>query len=321
MDQYFSMLKTRLADQIKQGQTNDLATLLVARALLTYHSCDPELLSLLSISLLNHGALYEAYVFAQKAFRLNRHPVAGNVIQFIECPPLPRIITMELSTVCNLRCPLCELGAGKVRRPTGFMPLERFKALWDHMATNAELFIPVGYGETFLHPEIYEILDYVKGRPKINIDTNGNVDLDCDRIIDAGVTQLAFAADGVNQQMYEKYRRGGRLHRVLTNIEKMAAAKTKRGVNYPTLQFKYVVFKHTEAYIDEAKNIAKQVGADQFRIEPTHLYPHYGREALEEYVPLNQNIQRIDWVDFEKDELGTTDSRDSHHCTVPIVQI
>jgi MoaA/NifB/PqqE/SkfB family radical SAM enzyme len=67
-------------------------------------------------------------------------------------PGLPRILMIEPTNECNLRCPLCPTGAGTLRRPKGFMALELYRSILAELDGALERLMLYNYGEPFLHP-------------------------------------------------------------------------------------------------------------------------------------------------------------------------
>ena len=319
MDVFLNYLNNRMADVRRQGQAvSPMELALLLREGMKYSPGNPVLLTELACLMAGQGLAWEAYRLARLAHGLDGNARAASVINLVENPPLPQEITFETTTVCNLKCPLCENGAGQMTTARQHMPYETFAAVWEKLRPTTKRLILVGYGETFLHPDVYRILGCVKGTPYVYIDTNGNVDLDCERVIRAGVTDFTFSVDGINQEMYARYRRGGNLERVLRNVRALVAAKRRLGAARPTITFKFIVFKHTEMYVEEAKRLAAELGVDQFRLEPCTFKPCFGEEAFRQFMPLSPDHQRIDYVDFEKGEVGCPPHRDSRHCSVPM---
>ncbi|MFH0811018.1 MAG: radical SAM protein [Pseudomonadota bacterium] len=315
MDIFEEYLATELAEMAKGKPRGVFEAAFILREALKYSPGDPVLMTKLANVIMTRCPSWAAYSLAKEAYGLSPNPKARHLISLVEDPPLPRQVTFEVSTVCNLRCPLCENGSGRMTYPKKFMPVEEFKVIWDKLRPSTKGLILVGMGETFLHPDVYEILRYVKGTPYVYIDTNGNVPLDCEEIINSGIDEFTFSIDGVTQEMYERYRIGGNLERALRNVRDLVEAKRRRKAAKPSIVFKFVVFRHTEMYVEEAMHLAQSLGADQFRIEACTFRPMFGLESFKKYLPLSPNKhQRIAYVDFEKNEIGCPPGRTSRHC-------
>ena len=318
MDMYLKMLKQHLSEITKApGEPNPLEYAILNRELLKYTPNDSALLFELGTLLKRSGFFWEAYVLIRKGLELQPNYQMKNVLQELIVPPLPKTVTIEPITICNLKCPLCTNGTGRLSRKGRMMSFQEFKIIWDKVKSFARMMILVGQGETFLHPDAYRMLAHVGHSAYTYVDTNGNVDLDPDRIIDSGLDEMVFSIDGIHQEMYEKYRIGGNFKKAIGNVSKVVEAKRRRNVRKPKVVFKFIIFKHTEMYTEEAKQFAKDLGVNEFRLEPCSFRPKYGIEKFREFLPLCPDWQRIEYVDFLNDRIGKTQDRYSRHCTVP----
>jgi MoaA/NifB/PqqE/SkfB family radical SAM enzyme len=290
---------------------------------LRYEGTAKTLLPFLAGNLQELGFTGEAY----KALR--SMPDGGSsdktgLISFLNSrQPMPRSlqVSLEIVSYCNIRCPLCSNAkqSGKEYYQHGrVMPFETFKKIYDDIKPYTGLLILVGQGETFLHPDIYKMLEYVKPTP-VHIDTNANVKLDTKRIIDSSMASLLFSVDGVDQRTYVKYRVGGDINKCFDNINAMVAAKreARRG---PRLVWKYVVFKHNEAYLGQAESMARAIGVDSFQVVPCQVTPQNTVELIKEFMPvgLSPDESIIKFVDFENNMLGLNYTSDSPYCKAPL---
>src|SRR5204863_3220994 len=57
-----------------------------------------------------------------------------------------------------------------------------------------------------------------------------------------GLTEMVVAIDGARQETYERYRVGGRLERVLANVDLLRAAKVRAGSAHPRIVLECHVF-------------------------------------------------------------------------------
>lgn len=234
-------------------------------------------------------------------------------------------MTLEIITKCNLRCPLC-VGGGSKQHHDRFgrrISLEDFKTIWNKVRDYTGLAILVGHGETFLHPQVYEILECID-KP-IHIDTNGNVPLDHDRLARSNVSHLIFSIDGIDQRTYEKYRVGGHFNKVVKNLEQMVAAKRRLGRG-PVITFKYIVFKHNEMYVRQAAELARRIGVDRFQFNECNIDLGTDWELARQFIPCGKNaISRMECVDYKNKAIHPRPDMESSHCvtalTNPIINI
>jgi len=109
-----------------------------------------------------------------------------------------------------------------------------------------------------------------EGIPNVNISSNGHV-LDPSRLVDSGLDEIMISLDGITQETYATYRRGGRLERVVDNIRALDAEKRKRKTNKPLMELQFIIMKHNEAEMEGFRNLAAELGADRIRFKTFNL--------------------------------------------------
>ena len=87
----------------------------------------------------------------------------------------PTHLFVDVTNICNLRCPLCPTGAGTLNRKKGSMPLETFKKIVDEMhryLISIDLF---NWGEPLLHKHVYDMIRYAHNHHIVtSVSTNFN---------------------------------------------------------------------------------------------------------------------------------------------------
>ena len=73
---------------------------------------------------------------------------------------------------------------------------------------------------------------------------------------------MTISVYGASQQTYEKYRKNGNIDLVFKNVKLVAEAKKKLNLNTPQLHWQFLVFKHNEHEIEEAKKMVEDIGFD-----------------------------------------------------------
>ena len=181
----------------------------------------------------------------------------------------PSSIRVDGSSVCQLRCPCCPTARGEIRAGlgSGFLTLERFRQIVAGSGVqHVEL---ASWGEVFLNPHLVEILEHADRKNiKLTIDGGANLNHLPAEVADATVRYrlhgLTCAIDGASQETYARYRRGGILQRVLTNIGRINDAKSRHHSPFPILRWQFVIFGHNEHEIPAAKAMASTLGMEIF---------------------------------------------------------
>ncbi|MDR1079691.1 MAG: SPASM domain-containing protein [Deltaproteobacteria bacterium] len=286
---------------------------------LKYDVSSEKSLEILSNVLLNGHYFGESYKAASclSSGRCNDNGGILSIVNRIEPQKKSLMISLEIVSYCNVRCPLCtnDKQSGKDYYLHGkIMPFPVFKKIWDDIGQYTGMLILVGQGETFLHPDIYKILDYVKPTP-VHIDTNGNAMIDAERVIGSSVKRLLFSVDGVDQRTYGKYRVGGDFEKALDNMRGMVAAKKKARTG-PDIVWKFILFKHTEPYCDEFKRLGREIGVDEISYTSCVVSPDNYEGLIREFMPVGISHQdkAIKYIDFANRTVGMNDMHDSPYC-------
>lgn len=148
----------------------------------------------------------------------------------------PPYLQIEPSSICNYRCVFCyETDKTFTRKSAGFMghmKLGVFKRVVDEAEGRVEFLSLASRGEPLLCPDIAPMLAYTRGK-FLNLKMNTNASLldeeKCHAILQSGIKTLVFSADAAEEPLYSQLRVGGRLDKVLANIERF---QTIRAAQY-----------------------------------------------------------------------------------------
>jgi len=131
---------------------------------------------------------------------------------------LPVSISIEPTTSCNLRCPECPSGLRAFSRPTGMLDKNFFEKIIDELSGHLLYLVFYFQGEPYLNPAFLDMVRYASSK-KIYTATSTNAhymnDDNARRTVESGLDRLIISIDGVTQDVYEKYRVGGSVEKVL----------------------------------------------------------------------------------------------------------
>lgn len=175
----------------------------------------------------------------------------------------PMNITVEPSNFCNLRCPVCETGAGKLGRPSQHMSLEKFKILVDKIGSHTNTMIFYYMGEPFINRDSYAMIQYAKSCdiPFITTCTNGDL-VDPKRLVESGIDEVSFQIGGMTQETHEIYRVNSRLSRVMDNLREVVRYRNSVGSKMKVV-CGFILMKHNEAEVDSFRQVMTEIGVDQ----------------------------------------------------------
>ncbi|MEL6867719.1 MAG: radical SAM protein, partial [Bacteroidota bacterium] len=131
---------------------------------------------------------------------------------------LPITISIEPTTACNLRCPECPSGLRSFTRPTGNLKEGFFRSTIDELGKDLLYLIFYFQGEPYINPKFLDMVAYARKKGIYTItSTNGHFlnDENARRTISSGLDRLIISVDGTTQEVYEQYRKAGKLENVL----------------------------------------------------------------------------------------------------------
>ena len=200
---------------------------------------------------------------------------------------LPRIF-LEPTVLCNLSCfkAVCnhESGIIKTRKRNRF-PFDEFKSIIDDVGENLIRLDLFNYGDSFVHPQAVEMIEYVKQKyPSVYLytTTNGLMldDEKIKRIVNSGLDEFTFSVDGPDQETYVRYRQLGNFEKVLRIMSKFVEERNQLGREVPFVNWRYILFKWNDSRgkMNKARKLAAEIGVDRLTWEITD----HPREAISE---------------------------------------
>jgi radical SAM protein with 4Fe4S-binding SPASM domain len=205
----------------------------------------------------------------------------------------PVSISFEPTTSCNLRCPECPSGLRAFTRPTGMLKKDFFTETIDQL--HKELLYLVFYfqGEPYLNPSFLDMVKYASAK-KIYTATSTNAhyltDANARRTIESGLDRLIISIDGTTQEVYQQYRVGGSLEKVLAGARNIVKWKKELRSKTPFIIFQFLVVKPNEHQIEDVKQLAKEIGVDDVWFKTAQVYDY--KDDPNQLIPSNDKYSR-----------------------------
>src|SRR5215472_6731927 len=168
----------------------------------------------------------------------------------------PVSISFEPTTSCNLRCPECPIGLRAFTRPTGMLQNDFFKELVNQLSRDILYLIFYFQGEPYLNPAFLEMVKYASQKKIYTAtSTNGHFldDRNARKTVESGLDRLIISIDGTTQEVYEQYRVGGRLEKVLEGAKNIVKWKRELKSKTPFIFFQFLVVKPNEAQMEDVR--------------------------------------------------------------------
>lgn len=214
----------------------------------------------------------------------------------------PSHLTVDVTNVCNLKCPLCPTGVGAPGRGKGMMSLAFFEKIIDEMGKyllSVDLF---NWGDPLLNKEIFDMVAYAHRRAIVtSISTNFQrfSEAAAEKAVSSGLDILILSIDGASQESYEKYRVGGDFQKVIRNISLLVDKKRKHGVKHPYICWQFLVMRHNEHEISAAEKMAAALGIDKITFDHAYL-PVATRHEAVKWLPQNPKYHRYNLEELER---------------------
>lgn len=226
-----------------------------------------------TINLLSKLTLRRAWNAAKVLGSFYMSRLTGKPVQW----GYPVSISFEPTTSCNLRCPECPSGLRAFTRPTGMLENQFFRQTIDEMHKELLYLIFYFQGEPYLNPAFLDMVQYAASR-KIYTATSTNAhyltDENARKTVESGLDRLIISIDGTTQEVYEQYRVGGRLDKVLAGAKNIVKWKKTLKSSKPFVVFQFLVVKPNEHQIEDVKQLAKEVGVDDVWFKTAQIYDY-----------------------------------------------
>ncbi len=187
----------------------------------------------------------------------------------------PFSISFEPTTTCNLQCPECPSGLRVFSRPTGNLNKEFFQKTIDEIYRELIYLIFYFQGEPYINPDFLDMVKYAAGKKLYTItSTNGHFlnDENAKKTVESGLDRLIISLDGTTQEVYESYRRGGNLEKVLEGTRNIVKWKKALKSSKPIVFFQFLVVKPNEHQIEDIKSLAGEMGVDGVLFKTAQIY-------------------------------------------------
>ncbi|MGZ5133560.1 MAG: radical SAM/SPASM domain-containing protein [Flavitalea sp.] len=224
----------------------------------------------------------------------------------------PISISFEPTTSCNLRCPECPSGLRAFTRATGMLKEDFFSLTIDQLSKDLLYLVFYFQGEPYLNPAFLDMVRYASGKGIYTAtSTNGHYlnDANSKKTVESGLDRLIISIDGTTQDVYQQYRIGGKLDKVLEGARNIVKWKKALKSKTPFIFFQFLVVKPNEHQVEEIKQLAKEIGVDEVRFKTAQVYNF--QNDPNQLIPTIQKFSR-----YKKNAAGEYEVKNSldNHC-------
>ena len=212
---------------------------------------------------------------------------------------LPSIIIIDVTNLCNLRCPVCPVTFA-MTRPRNLMKMEVFRAIIDdflHVDDKPEIYFNFS-GEPTLNSDLPAFIAYAtRHGHKTFLSTNATR-LDeamCEDLIEAGLDRVNLCLDGFSREAQETYRVRSDFDEVKANIVRFLNTRKRLGRSSPVCVLQTLLTAYSEHQVDEMTAWASEIGFDRVRFKTFSIGSHTSDEEkrkFSHFLPSTKDYKR-----------------------------
>lgn len=249
---------------------------------------DVDFANLITLKIIN--LIVAKYHFIHKHTILSSHP-----FHFL----------IDTSNSCQLHCPGCIHTLNEAWKkdkdwPSKFIDTNDYETFMEMFGPFAFGGLFYNYGEPLLNRKLSEYIKFAQ-KYLIHTEISSNLSLpeiDAEGIILSGLDRMFLSIDGVTQDVYGKFRRGGNIDWVLKNLKNLVETRNRLGSEKPYLVWLFLTFQHNIHELDKAMQLAKEIGVDAIEIrapfdvsgdDPFFKIAHSKKQGLHVFNPAPKN--------------------------------
>jgi len=212
---------------------------------------------------------------------------------------LPTVFRVETVLACNLACPECVVGTDKIdNRTKKSMRIKEFKIISNKIKPYAKMVYLHNWGEPLMNKNIFKMIEIASEYAHVHISTHGNL-LDkekCEKLILSGVGTLIISIDGLTKEVYDQYRIGGDVDKVMENIKYLSEFNKIYG-NRVTILPQFIVFKHNYHEVKAFKDFCSNLGLRGILKKPYIRFGEVVQESSDKKYQREKYLNKSDHLD------------------------
>jgi MoaA/NifB/PqqE/SkfB family radical SAM enzyme len=209
------------------------------------------------------------------------------IVKFVyENRPIPDFIEVETSTLCNLKCTMCEHSYWCEKNQN--MSYEQFLHILNQFPRLKWIGL-TGIGESYLNPDFDRMLTECKRRG-LYIENFDNFTLlneeHARKLVELKVDKLYVSLDAATKETYEKIRVGAKWEEVINNIKTLDRIKKEMNSYEPEFWFHFIVSKDNKHEMIKYLEMINGLGIDCRQVQFTILLHAY-KEIADKFIDVS----------------------------------
>jgi len=206
---------------------------------------------------------------------------------------VPIVVTVEPTVLCNLRCPQCVTGMGRIKREQHYFDLNLFKQVIEQIGDKLWYLLLYNQGEPFLNPNLVDFIKIAKQkRIYVTTSTNGHFLTDKDFIrtlVKSGLDTIIISLDGADSATYLTYREGGNFERVIDGIKQLIQLRNQLSCSTPKVIVQCLVTRYNEMQREQFIKLTNELNVDRLLFKTFQIE---SQETGLQFLPKNSNLRR-----------------------------
>ena len=181
---------------------------------------------------------------------------------------LPKVLYIETTNRCNLRCKGCILYRGNWE-PGRDMSLQDLIMITDQLPELQRVTLH-GVGEPLLNQALFKMIAHLKKRKVYVLFNSNGILLDEKRqnaIIDAGLDELRISLDAASPQGYKRIRNSNKFNQIVQNLRTFVTHQKNRRAVTPRLSIWFLGTKENVAELPDLLHLAADIGIGELHLQ------------------------------------------------------
>ncbi|MEA2115615.1 MAG: radical SAM/SPASM domain-containing protein [Thermodesulfobacteriota bacterium] len=179
--------------------------------------------------------------------------------------PILDWVQIEVTSYCNAACIYCPHTLAREGWLNAHFPLTLLHDLLPSLSHTNLVFLQ-GWGEPFLHPDLFEMVRLCKNQgKKVGFTTNGMLlnKKNIHTIVDLQVDILGVSFAGTTPSTHNRIRKGTDFETVVAALEYLRRIKAEKKTTKPAIHLAYIMLASNFDELSRITSLAKNVGAEQ----------------------------------------------------------
>lgn len=220
------------------------------------------------------------------------------------CLPIIEEVSIDLSTICQLRCVECSTSKGITHNGIVGKGQFHYDDFVRFVSNNPQVkrIEMSNWGEIFLNKDIADIIKFAyENRVTLYCGNGTNFndvdDIVLEYLVKYKVEYLNISIDGACQETYSQYRIHGSLEKVLSNIKRLNYYKDLYNSEYPKLSWQFIIFGHNEHELPIVKELCKKY---RMAFNPKLNYSNFSPVKDKEFVRRESGLGVADRAEYKE---------------------